>query len=85
MKACLITFLFSLCLAACGSNTGTSDDPLDLTTGETKCQAPDYYVNAGEACDEVLKDCGNALCASSLVCVDSICVSTTDAGTNTSD
>ena len=85
MKAYLMTFLFSLCLAACGSNTGTADGSTDLTPGDTQCRAPDYLVNAGEACDAVLKDCGNALCAPSLVCVDSICVSTTDAGTNAND
>jgi len=78
--------LITLCLlflAACGETNSSSDSPTDTVPDETKCRAPDYMVSVGETCDTVAKDCGNAFCEPSLVCVDSICMSVTDAGTNT--
>jgi hypothetical protein len=85
MKYNLILSLFLMCMAACGATTPGSDEPEYYNGGDTKCMAPDHIVNAGEGCDEVLKDCGNAICASPLVCVDSICVESSDAGMNSND
>ena len=80
MKNHFVIALFLVCMAACGDTVTSPDDPPGLNPDETKCQAPDYSVTLGEACDEVLRDCGNAICTSPLICVNSVCVSPTDAG-----
>ena len=80
-----IVVLLLGCVSACGDFSSTSDESPDVSPGDTKCQAPDMMVNVGEACDMVLRDCGNVLCAQPLECVDAICVSVTDAGPGTSD
>ena len=73
MKVFLTVLLVSAFGWGCGDESGASGNG-EATDGETKCMAPDYTVEAGEACDEVLKDCGNALCASGYSCVDAVCV-----------
>ena len=79
MKHRLVIPLFLICMAACGGST-TSDGPGGSDGNDGKCLAPDYTATLGEACDEVLRDCGNAICAEPLTCVNSVCVSPTDAG-----
>ncbi len=80
MKKSIITSILALWLSGCGGTSGNLTDPELTSDGDTRCKAPDYTVNEGEMCDETLKDCGNAICASPLVCMNAICVNVTDAG-----
>ena len=84
MKTITSIFLAAALLSACGDESGASGNG-EATDGETKCMAPDYTVEAGEACDEVLKDCGNALCASGYSCVDAVCVTNAIAESSEND